>query len=280
MPKTSCRLHPKALKTERKTFLSDSPLADIRKQVKLLHQLLQEQREREIKRLYLHHHLASNCKTSGADLFVFQEMDRLEKGLTEDELPSNREKLKAIGEYALKIQSFFDRLSRIAKFYKIQASQESKDKIHFDIVQPKIEISKAKQWIGLAENDYEAVLCLNMELAFQPKLSSVICTKAYEVAERSLKAGMYAMCGLGEVSLKSHDLTMLTSMLVQLKFSPELLKHAQTLMQYNDHINYLSVTTSSPFILPGESSKVSDAQSAAKLCKDIFFMIKEVVIDE
>ena len=280
LPKKSCRLHPKALATERKSSLSNSLFADIRAQVKLLYQLPQEQRERGIKRLYLHHHLATYCKTTSIDLFVMQEMDRLEKGLAEDELPSNKECLKAIGDYVSKVQNLFSKLNRIAGFYKIQASEESKDKIHFDIVQPKIDISKAKQWINLAENDYKAVLPLNVELATQSNLSSVICTKAYEVAEKSLKAGMYAMCGLGEVSLKSHDLTILANILVQLKFLPELLKHTQHLMKYNTHINYPSETTSSTITLPGEGSTVNDAHLAANFCREIFFMIKEVITDE
>ena len=38
------------------------------------------------------------------------------------------------------------------------------------------------------------------------ELSCHVCFMAHEVAEKALKGGMYATCGLGEVSLKSHKL--------------------------------------------------------------------------
>jgi len=69
-------------------------------------------------------------------------------------------------------------------------------------------------------------------LKLQPNLhiSSTICTKAYEIAENSLKAGMLAKCGLGEASFNCPDLEIIASILIQFGFPSKLNNHANVLM--------------------------------------------------
>ena len=48
------------------------------------------------------------------------------------------------------------------------------------------------------------------------KVAAAACFMCHEVAEKSLKAGMYAKRGVGEVSLNNHNLVFLARALVQL----------------------------------------------------------------
>ena len=52
--------------------------------------------------------------------------------------------------------------------------------------------------------------------ATDDEVSAAACFMSHEVAEKSLKAGMYAKCGLEQVSLKNHNLVLPARQLVQL----------------------------------------------------------------
>ena len=72
----------------------------------------------------------------------------------------------------------------------------------FDRTRP--DIDEARRWLRQAEVDLEA---MNVLLASgRDILSGHVCFMAHEVAEKALKAGMYAACGLAMGDLHRHDL--------------------------------------------------------------------------
>ena len=65
------------------------------------------------------------------------------------------------------------------------------------------------RWMLQATVDHEVMLMLyqQMESSNNDKIAGHVCFMAHQVAEKSLKAGMYAICGLDEKDLKDHALT-------------------------------------------------------------------------
>ncbi len=70
---------------------------------------------------------------------------------------------------------------------------------------PTKEPEEGKRWLRQAEHDH-AALCVLCG-AGSRDASAHICFMAHQVAEKALKGGMYALCGLGERSLQSYKLT-------------------------------------------------------------------------
>ena len=65
------------------------------------------------------------------------------------------------------------------------------------------------RWMLQANTDHEVMMVLykQMEISGNNKIAGHVCFLSHQVAEKSLKAGMYAICGLDEKGLKDHALT-------------------------------------------------------------------------
>ena len=101
---------------------------------------------------------------------------------------------------------------------------------------------------------------------------------AHEVAEKALKGGMYATCGLGEMSLKSHNLTPLAYALqAEEPFSTQGLAGC-TIPLENYYLDtrfpnrYPDGTT-----IPSDHYSPQDAQEAKENAEKILDMMKELV---
>ena len=82
------------------------------------------------------------------------------------------------------------------------ATQDSGSSFSF---QPQVDMIEAKRWMRQAMSDLQAMKGL-FSLS-EEKVSSQIIFMAHQVMEKALKAGMYALLGLNEIHLKSHELT-------------------------------------------------------------------------
>ena len=71
---------------------------------------------------------------------------------------------------------------------------------------PKPDQTTAVVWIRQAEADLKALQLLQDHTNHHPQVCAHVCFHAHEVAEKALKAGMYAVCGLHPESLQYHDL--------------------------------------------------------------------------
>ena len=78
--------------------------------------------------------------------------------------------------------------------------------------------SEGRRWIAQAKVDFRALETLMINVK-RDDLACNVCFMAHEVAEKALKGAMYAICGLGDVSLKSHQIEPLAHALES--FSPK-----------------------------------------------------------
>ena len=60
--------------------------------------------------------------------------------------------------------------------------------------------------VNAAEHDLSALQILLKEAHTKPKVCAHVCHLAHQVAEKSLKAGMYYLNGLNSTNLRSHKL--------------------------------------------------------------------------
>ena len=101
---------------------------------------------------------------------------------------------------------------------------------------------------------------------------------AHEVAEKALKGGMYAKCGLGEKSLKSHSLTPLAYALEAMvpSLTQGLAGHALPLEDYYLDTRFPSRYPGSTTI-PADHYSPEDAQQAKENAETILDIMKALV---
>ena len=85
---------------------------------------------------------------------------------------------------------------------------------------PQQDIPTARVWFQQTEVDMEVLNTVLMNVNAYPDHAGHVCFLAHEVAEKALKAGKYATCGLHSGSLQHHQLAGLARALEQVE--PEL----------------------------------------------------------
>ena len=80
-------------------------------------------------------------------------------------------------------------------------------------IHPQPNPDEAKRWIRQARSDHKAMIILKQALTSQDPPICQIMFLAHEVAEKALKAAMYKLIGLGDSSLKSHEIASLANAL-------------------------------------------------------------------
>ena len=143
---------------------------------------------------------------------------------------------------------------------------------------PQPDQQEGERWVKQAEVDFHTLMKLLNQASTSDKVSASVCFMAHEVAEKALKGGMYAKCGLGEKSLKSHNLTPLAYAL-QAK-EPSL---TQGLAGYTTPLEDYYLDTRFPNRYPGSTTIPSDhytpedAQQAKENAENILGMMKTLV---
>lgn len=138
---------------------------------------------------------------------------------------------------------------------------------------PMRNIHEAKRWVRQAEVDCKAVNALLRAVQENDKLSSHVCFMAHEVVEKALKGGMYATCGLGENSLRSHKIVPLARSLevVVSNLATGLSAQTTPLQHYYLDSRFPKHT------LPSESYTVSTAENAAECAKNVLKIMQNIV---
>ena len=142
---------------------------------------------------------------------------------------------------------------------------------------PKPDQTTAAVWIKQAEADLKALQVLQDRTNHLPQVCAHVCFLAHEVAEKALKAGMYAVCGLHPESLRYHDLDGHAGALEQEKpaLTIGLRVYASSL---RDH--YLKSRFPNQYHPPTAPSDVytqDQARDAKQKAQKIFDMVTEVV---
>ena len=186
------------------------------KELKRIWQLPEEERNRAVRRLYLMWHPDKNPERILAEevfKYLKYQVERLEEGLAlldpdEDNSQHNYEIPRTRNR-----NSDFQRWNNTAEEHRSYRQKESDYRPgnsagssghsnFWDTAKtgPVLKPEEARRWLRQAEEDFKMLLSLTNRYNY-------ICFMAHQVAEKALKAGMYAICGLSENSLKHHRLT-------------------------------------------------------------------------
>ena len=143
---------------------------------------------------------------------------------------------------------------------------------------PQPDQQEGERWVKQAEVDFGALMILLNRTPTSQNVSASVCFMAHEVAEKALKGGMYAKCGLGEKSLKSHNLTPLAYALQAKEPSS-----TQGLAGYTTPLEDYYLDTRFPnqypgsTMIPADHYTPEDAQQAKENAENILDMMKTLV---
>ena len=143
---------------------------------------------------------------------------------------------------------------------------------------PQPDSEEGKRWVRQAEVDFVALAVLLDRTPTLSKISANVCFMAHEVAEKALKGGMYAKCGLGEKSLKSHNLTLLAYALqAKEPFSTQGLSGCTIPLESYYLCTRFPNQYPNSTTIPSDHYSPQDAQQAKENAENILDMMKALV---
>ena len=182
------------------------------KELRLIWELPDEEKTKALRRMCYRYHpdkASPNEKEVYEEAFKFlqTQIDRLEARLPLQD-PEDTRAQDSTCQHS-RWRSYYDEWETNMK--RNEDRRQRRNSSEIPDLGPKIPHSKvdpveAKRWLRQAESDFEAMNILQ-HAVHDKKVSCQTLFLAHEVAEKALKAGMYALVGLGEHSLKIHDLT-------------------------------------------------------------------------
>ena len=282
---------------------------EIKNELQDIWQLLKDDRRRAIHRLYLKWHPDKNLDNPqiAEEVFKFiqEDLDRLEKG---DGVTSS-----TTGRSWRTYQNTWDHTARQHRHYSQQYHQstsyassqsgadsddeqgsstthsshrqrqqrsgggESRGGFFSSNFSPPTNVCEAKRWVRQAVVDCKALEALLTEARSDNELASHVCFMAHEVAEKALKSGMYATCGLRENSLKSHNIYPLGCAIEAV--SPE---KASGLADLTSPLEPYYLDTRFPNrcsipSIPSDNFTLSDAEAAAECARGVLKIVRDVL---
>ena len=196
---------------------SDTDLSEIKERV--LEQLREawrlepSERNTAVRRLYLKWHPDKNLNNLETAQEVFQFLQDQIK-LLEDEDDDSDEGLEgATPRSGGCMSASYSRWNQTARTHRAASNWERQYRrsnphaaSSFDSAREELNPEEGWRWVRQAEVDFK-VLCDIHCTSSNSKGYGHVCFMAHQVAEKGLKGGMYAKCGVSRVSLKDHNLT-------------------------------------------------------------------------
>ena len=265
--------------------LDANDLVAIKRQIcedlKIIWKLPEEQKRKAIKRLYLKWHPDKNSNPLATKAFQYlqRQIERLNNGSSLEEPDAEETAAHSPPNWDSYWGSQIHRWNQTAKAHSKRCARENTVDGEFPFEaapQPQPQPSIARVWLAQAESDLDALRVLLEKVDQIGRVCCHICFLAHEVAEKALKAGKYAVCGLDPGSLANHNLTPHAIALEQERSSTAGLRLlASSLESY--YLDTRFPNRYSPPSTPSNYYNPDKAKTAAKTAEDIFQIIKLVV---
>ena len=253
----------------------------IRDAVKAAWELPKEQRNTALKRLFLQHHPDKNPDNPNATAefqYLQQVIEKMQRGIPVDKTADH----DTTDTYDSQWSSWFNQWNQTASSHRRFRSQNAGMRTGgmpggWNIPNPHKDVNEAKRWIRQAEYDYAALCVLKTASTSHNKVCAATCFMCHEVAEKSLKAGMYAKHGLGQVGLRNHNLTLPAHQLLQLGCSVNI-SDAELLENFYLDTRFPNCHPSPT--VPGERFDNDTAKQAFDAATRIYEAMMQVINDD
>ena len=240
-----------------------------------------DQKRKAIKRLYLKWHPDKNPHPLATKAFQYlqRQIERIKNGKSLED--SDEEETVAYSPSPNSDNDWdkhFPQWNQTAGAHRSRSTRETTlGGFQAEFPAPQREPRTARVWIAQAESDLEALNILLKEVDIAGRVCCQVCFLAHEVAEKALKAGKYAVCGLDPGSLTNHNLTSHAIGLEQEKSSilARLGSLASSLETY--YLDTRFPNRYAPPSIPSHHYNSVEARTAARTAEDIFHMMKQVV---
>ena len=169
-------------------------------------------------------------------------------------------------------EELFGNITERGKDYK----QILQTVMEWERIEPQIDLNEAKIWIQQAQYDHSALSTLmNASRTDGTNHFAAICFMCHQVAEKSLKAGVYAKCGMKPTGLRIHDLQYLAN---------ELEEKGVTTINEVTFLNNLYLPTRypnchTPSAVPGDKFSTQLAEKGYEIATRIFEAMQEMIDD-
>ena len=259
--------------------------------LKQIWRMSEPERSRAIRRLYLQWHPDKNLDNVelANEVFTFlkRQIERLEQGLDPEEVDEDEvDAVSPSPQWSERYRAWNETASTHTT-YRSRHTQYTRSNPSWggvgvgttgsDWQAPKPNLSLAKCWVKQAEHDVTAMVVLFEKASTaHSKLCSHVCFMAHEVAEKALKGGMYATCGLNDGFLANHQISLLANALrgERMDCAAELPSLTQPLVRFYLDTRFPNRCYGS---VPSDLFTTADAQQACENAMKIFTIVRNIV---
>ena len=215
-------------------------LKEVKKALAEIWKLPEDKRKKAIKRLYLRWHPDKNMDmqdiANEVMKFIQNEVDRLSKGKSSSRAeggarpppPDFSDFFTRWNERARRQRSSYHNFRRHNPRFTGFTPHSSRT---YTAPNPRV----AKMWILQSKEDLRSVKHL---LSSRDPLYYLVCFQCHQIAEKSLKAALYALSGIADRQLNSHDLVLLAHDLSRLPGAPDVTPQVAKLSNYYEGTRY------------------------------------------
>ena len=256
----------------------DAARKEVRKKLSEIWKLPEDKRKKAIRRLYLRWHADKNMDmqdiTNEVMKYIQTEVERLSKGKSSsrDEgcarppPPDFSDLFKLWDVIARRQRSSFENYRRHNPRFTGFAS-------HSRRTYTASNLRVAKMWIRQSKEDLRSVKLL---LTARDPLYYLVCFQCHQIAEKSLKATLYALSGVADRQLKYNDLVLLAHDLSRLPRAPDVTPQVARLSDYYEGTRYPNKHV--PPKVPAEVFQDSQqAQEAFRLATEVLEVLEQFV---
>ena len=261
-----------------KPRMLDAAIKEVRKKLSEIWKLPEDKRKKAIRRLYLRWHADKNMDmqdiTNEVMKYIQTEVERLSKGKSSSRdkgcarppPPDFSDLFKLWDVIARRQRSSFDNYHRHNPRFTGFASRSRRTYTASNL-------RVAKMWIRQSKEDLRSVKLL---LTARDPLYYLVCFQCHQIAEKSLKATLYALSGVADRQLKYNDLVLLAHDLSRLPRAPDVTPQVARLSDYYEGTRYPNKHV--PPKVPAEVFQDSQqAQEAFRLATEVLEVLEQFV---